>query len=599
MGRIPDDVIDQVLAAHDIVEVVGRHVPLHQAGRSFKALCPFHEEKTPSFTVNPDRQTFKCFGCGKGGHAIAFLMEHDGLTFPEAVRALAKERGIAIPESERRSEAEQGRVEAVRRALAFGQAFYVRALASDEGTQARAYLEQRGYDEAARRTFGLGYAPAAWDALLAAARRRGLGAEVLEAAGLALARKDGGHYDRFRNRVTFPIADLQGRVITFGARALSPDDQPKYLNGPETAVFKKANTLYALDRARDAIRRSGEALLMEGYTDVLMCHLHGVDRAVAGMGTAFTPRQAALLKRFAARVLLVYDGDEAGRLAAERTLDLLLPEGLDVRVVLLPAGRDVDEILLEEGRESFEGLLAGALGLLDFKLAAVGARHDLATPHGRALAAEEVVRTIARVPRPVERDHLFAEMAERLGGTEASLRQEAARGLERETRRPAAGRGQPGGGADLSPAERVRARTQREAEEALLAAALLFPDLRGRILTAVGPEDFGEGPRRRVYNALLALADAGGATDHVTVARRLAADGEAQAVLAGLPEDVTLEERVPSHIEYVERRRREQRRAREILQDLGASGAAASPGGRRAARSDRPDGGAEPPEPFA
>ncbi|MHC5010394.1 MAG: DNA primase [Planctomycetota bacterium] len=601
MGRIPQDVIDQVLSAHDVVEVVGRYVPLVRAGSAFKALCPFHEEKTPSFTVNPDRQSFKCFGCGKGGNVFGFLIEHEGLTFPEAVRLLAKERGIVVPEARRRSPEEEGRVTAVRRALDFAQAFFTKSLSSSEGQQARAYLEHRGYTPEAASGFGLGYAPPGWDRLLQAAAARRLPAAVLADAGLVLERKEGGHYDRFRHRITFPIADLQGRVLTFGARALGEDDQPKYLNGPETLVFKKANVLYGLDRARNGVRETGEALLMEGYTDVLMCHLHGLDRAVAGMGTAFTPRQAALLRRFAKRVVLVYDADDAGRQAAERTLDILLAEGLDVRVALLPQGRDIDEILLEEGREAVDSILANALDLLAFKFDLLAERHDLSTPAGRARAGEALVATIVRVPSAIERDQLLAAVAERLGGprTEAALRDEAARVLGTAAGRGAAsgGGGRSGVGRVPEPtmAARVLGRTRRDAEESLLAGLLFFPSLRPDITRAVAPEDFADPVLGRVYNAVLGLEQAGKAYDVRAVAARLADDPEAQSVLAGLPEDPTLEERIPFQIQFLERRRREDRRSREILRRLDGE---TSGEGAPSSHGDPWEGGSEPlPEP--
>jgi DNA primase len=407
MRLIPQDVIDQVLAAHDIAEVVGRYVTLKGAGRSMKALCPFHEEKTPSFTVNPERQSFKCFGCGKGGNVFGFLMEHQGLTFPEAVRALASERGIRVPEREGERREEPGRVESILRAVAFAQAFFQRSLAGPAGEEARGYLLSRGYDAEAVQRFGLGYAPVGWDRLHVAAAEVGIGGPLLEEAGLGLQADDGRRRDRFRHRITFPISDLRGKVVTFGARALAPDDQPKYLNGPETPVFRKSSVLFALDRAREAIRRTGEALLMEGYTDVLMAHRTGVDRAVAGMGTAFTPDQAGLLKRFAQRVVLVYDGDDAGRAAAERTTDVLLERGLEVRIASLPEGRDVDEVLLEEGVPAFEAIVASAQDVLDFKVSLLEARLDLESPSGRARAVEALAATVAKVPSLPERDQLF------------------------------------------------------------------------------------------------------------------------------------------------------------------------------------------------
>src|SRR5436190_6564064 len=253
-GHIPQDVIDRVLAAVDIVDVVSRHVPLEKKGRTWKALCPFHEEKTPSFTVNPDRGhgTFKCFGCGKGGNAFGFLMEREGLSFPEAVRLLAAERGIPVPDSRaeggrREGDADASRFEALRAAIGLAQDLYTRTLRSPAGDAARAYLAQRGYSADAIQRFGLGLSPAGWDGLLSAGRAKGISASVLEDAGLVIFRDTGtGHYDRFRNRLMFPVSDPQGRIVTWGARALDPDDTPKYLNGPETPLFRKGDTLFAL-----------------------------------------------------------------------------------------------------------------------------------------------------------------------------------------------------------------------------------------------------------------------------------------------------------------------------------------------------------------
>ncbi|MDA1196293.1 MAG: DNA primase, partial [Planctomycetota bacterium] len=429
MSRIPDHIIDQVRDAHDIVDIVQRAVPLKKAGAAYKGLCPFHDEKTPSFTVHPGRQTYKCFGCGKGGNVFGFLMETQGLAFPEAVRRLAEERGIVLPDEPRSDPAEDERLDRVRRALAFAHKFFASTLASDAGREARSYLERRGYDTAAQQQFGLGYAPAAWDRLLEAAVAAGLTPQDLDDAGLVVPRRESdGFYDRYRNRVMFPIADGRARLCTFAGRTLDPDEQAKYINGPETIAFRKSDVLYALHRARDTIRRRGESLLMEGYTDVLMCHMHGFENAVAGMGTAFTERQARLLARAAERVVLVYDGDDAGRAAAEKSLDVLLQHGLEVRVALLPEGRDVDEILIEEGPEAFQAVLDASLELFEFKLAAAGRRHDLDTPRGRAQAMEEIVASVVKVQSELERDQLLRMLADRLGGgpeTETVLRRRA------------------------------------------------------------------------------------------------------------------------------------------------------------------------------
>lgn len=542
MGRIPDDVIERVLAAHDIAEVVGRYVTLKRAGRAFKALCPFHEEKTASFTVNPDRQTFKCFGCQKGGTVITFLMEHAKVTFPEAVRSLAQERGIEVPDARDGGGPPPGELERVRAALDLAQRMYSTLLQREEGRSAKAYLEKRGYDLAAQQRFGLGYAPEGWDRLLKAAELRKMPPEVLEKAGLVVPRTTGsGWYDRFRNRITFPVRDLQGRVVSFGARALSPDDNPKYLNGPETAVFRKGDLLFALDLAKEGLRKQPTALLMEGYTDVLMAHLHGFDRAVAGMGTALTPQQAARLHRCGAdRVVVVYDGDAAGLAAAEKNVDILLEEGLEVRVAVLAKGRDVDEVLLEEGPPAFQAVIDAAQDVFAFRLEQLGGRLDLKTPRGAAAAAAALAPTLARVKDAVERDLWIRTLVSRLGGgeeTERALRRDvAAQGKRAEHPARAAPRAPIAPGVPETPWQRSRSEGQRMDEQVLLAALLEGGVVAEEIARAVGPEDFSDTLRQRIYKAVLDMREGGAPHDVHAVLARFADDPELGAELASLPE---------------------------------------------------------------
>lgn len=566
MGRIPEHIIEQVREAHAIEEIVGRTVELKRAGASFKALCPFHEEKRPSFTVNPNRQSYKCFGCGKGGNVFTFLMETMGITFPEAVRMLAEERGIQVPRTAGGSdERDQDRRRALFEALELADRFFRHSLSTPEGSEARAYLAKRGYDAEAIERFGIGYAPPGWDRLLTAAASRRVKPETLLDAGLVQERRErGGHYDRFRNRVIFPIADLRGRVVTFGARALSPEDTPKYLNGPETDVFHKSRVLYALDRAQQSIRKRGEALLMEGYTDVLMAHLFGFDHAVAGMGTALTDRQAAMLRRFANRVVLVYDSDAAGQAASERGIDILIQAGLEVRIAQLPEGRDVDEILLEEGPAAFEAVLDAAVELFEFKLAALAARHDLATPRGRAEAIESLVPTLALVPSEIERDQLFRMIAERLGGpeTESALRRAVARKLRRT---PPAGRPVPGRAPAPASARGPRTVAQRafddsqEKAEMVVLLGALDERFRDAVLRAVGPEDFQTPVLQRLFALVLELEEQGIDTDLDRLVVRTADDAEAAAALASLELEGDLEEALEAHLRSLERRRRRAR----------------------------------------
>lgn len=644
MARIPDQIIEQVREAHDIVDVVGRSVELKRAGTGYKGLCPFHDEKTPSFTVHPGRQTFMCFGCHKGGNAITFVMSIQNLSFPEAVRQLAAERGIDVPEAGRNDPELDARLAAIRKALGVAHRYFVASLKGEQGYEARAYLEKRGYDAAAVEEFGLGYAPDSWDGLRDEAHRAGLSDRALLDAGLVRPRANSdGVYDYFRHRVIFPIADGRGRLVTFAGRALDPDDPAKYMNGPETDVFKKSAVLYRLHHAREAIRRAGEAVLMEGYTDVLMCHLHGFENAVAGMGTAFTDSQAQLLSRAADRLVLLYDADAAGQGAAQKALPILLGRGMDVRVASLPAGRDVDEILLEDGPEALTAILADAQGWFDFKLDVLGGEHDLGSPRGRAQASEALLALVGHVQSPIERDQFFHEIAERLGSgptSERVLRKEAARQVETRRRRAATAAAAPpatvpsatvpastapgaeaavgdfGGAAGGGPLSRpgrggrlddamqgLRGQQQALEERDLLAAAIHFPDLRDAVFRSVGPEEFSAPDRARLYDALLGLSEEGQVIDFALVMTRFQADPEVAGLLAGLPEDTGLEERVDYMLRHVERRRAENQRLREVVriasggQDTGRPHAAPDPDDSYFGDDDVPEGDFDEPPP--
>ena len=633
MARIPDQIIEQVREAHDVVDVVGRAVSLKKAGGGFKGLCPFHDEKTPSFTVHPGRQTFKCFGCGEGGNVFHFLMKTQGLNFPEAVRQLAAERGIEVPDSGPQDPEQDARMAAVHKALQLAHRYFVDSLQSEAGYEARAYLAKRGYDEAAVEEFGLGYAPDAWDGLQAAARKAGVSAQALLDAGLARPGQKGrGDYDTFRHRVMFPIADARGRLVTFAGRALAADEPAKYMNGPETPVFNKSRVVYYLHRAMEQMRRRDEAILMEGYTDVLMCHLHGFENAVAGMGTALTSNQARLIRRHAERVVLLYDSDAAGLKAAERALPILLEQGFEVRTALLPEGRDVDEVLLEDGPEALTAILADARDMLAFKLEVFATRFDLASPRGRAKASEDLLALVKHIQSPVERDQWVSAIADRLGSgtdSEAVYRREAARhvaaqqqqaaqqqpGASRRAGAPPAAPGvfpesgmvesllpAPGAGPQpydlpepglvdgpdgpedhlpppepppppMSPFERAQAklRAEQRALEELDLLAALFSDasLRDRIFRAVGPEEFTAPLRAGLYNDLLEAWGQGQEIEFGRVMSRHQADPEMSRLLASLPEDPTLAERVTCQIDHVERKRAADQHLRKVVRMAG------------------------------
>ena len=330
MAGFGADVLDDIRARVDIVELVGQFVNLKRAGENWKGLCPFHTERTPSFTVNPKRGIFHCFGCGAGGDAFRFLMRHDRLAFPEAVRALAERTGVVLAASREAEPEAAGKLEALRRVMALAAEFYSRSLWEAGGAKAREYLDTRGVDPEVARRFGLGYAPASWDALLSRMKAEGIGDDLLVQAGLVLPRQTGsGFYDRFRGRLLFPIRDTQGRVVAFGGRALA-GEEPKYLNSPETPLYVKGQILYALDVARAAMRERGRAILVEGYLDCLMAHQHGFTETVAALGTAFTPAQLGLLRRHADEVIALFDADAAGQKAASR-IEEMMTDGPDIQ----------------------------------------------------------------------------------------------------------------------------------------------------------------------------------------------------------------------------------------------------------------------------
>ena len=397
MGRIPEETIDDIRSRVDIVGLIGRYVELKRAGRNFKGLCPFHEEKTASFNVNPDRRIFHCFGCQAGGDAIAFLMQHENLSFPEAAGTLAAEYGIAIPEA---SSGEDGLYKQLFAANEVAQELYRSSLTSAEGAPARAYLAGRGIDSEVIKEFGIGYAPDGWDAVSRALESRRIAAEIGEKAGL-LAHKRG-YYDRLRHRVTFPIHDLRGRVVGFGGRSLEADQEPKYLNTPESRIFRKREALYGLPMALPALRRAERAIICEGYFDRIALCRAGLAEAVATCGTALTREHANQLRRRTRHVLLLFDGDDAGQDAIERSLEVLLPEGLRVSAVALPAGEDPDSFLAAAGAQALRELVDGARDALEAVMSRIVSR-GCSTPAEKSDAVGRVAPLLALVADSVER----------------------------------------------------------------------------------------------------------------------------------------------------------------------------------------------------
>jgi DNA primase len=411
LSRIADETIQEVRDRVDIVELIGRHLTLKPSGRNHVGLCPFHSEKTPSFNVNPDRQGYYCFGCSEGGNAFTFLMHIENLTFPEAVRTLARECGIEVPES---NESGQSNTEILYRANDVAQARYCRELLVS-GNPAFTYLEARGFGASAIEKFQLGYAPDSWDTIANSLRDEQISAEIGTRAGLLAERRaGGGHYDRLRGRVTFPIRDARGRVIGFGGRAISPEQEPKYLNTPESPIFRKRAALYGFPDALGPIRSAARAVVVEGYFDRIALDLAGVGSAVATCGTALTPDHVRELRRRTGEVVLLFDGDAAGQRALEKALQLLLPDGIRVRAAILPSGDDPDSFSAREGAEALNALVDSAPPAIEAVIARVAAGgHD--TPWKIADAVAEVVPMLALIPGAVERNEYATQLALAVG----------------------------------------------------------------------------------------------------------------------------------------------------------------------------------------
>jgi DNA primase len=428
MGTIPSEMIEQIAAANDIVDVIGSYFPLKRAGANFKALCPFHQEKTPSFTVSPSRQTFHCFGCGAGGSVFRFVMDYEHTDFPSAVRKLAARAGITVVET-RSAGDEDRRYEARRTLLKLhadaAQWFHENLLNSDIGDSARKYLKQRGITAEIAKNWRLGYAPDEWDSFGSWARARGYDARDLITSGLAKIRDDADSapaerskaYDRFRGRIIFPIHDDRtGEVIAFSGRLLKDvEGAAKYLNSPETPLFRKGSVLFGLHKSKRALIEANSAIVCEGQLDLIMLFESGITNVVAPQGTAFTEKQARLLKRFVNDVVLCFDADAAGQKAAERSLDALLQNDLIVRVAEMPAGEDPDSLVRHEGKEAFERRISGARDFFDYWIERETAGVDLGSLGTKMRLARSLAETVSRIRDPLMRGEVVSKVSAYLG----------------------------------------------------------------------------------------------------------------------------------------------------------------------------------------
>lgn len=504
---IPDRLLEEVRARADIVEIIGESIPLKRAGKDFKALCPFHTEKTPSFYVVPSKGIYTCFGCHASGDVFKFLMERTGVTFPEAVRQVAAKVGVEIPDETRDGAAEEPH-RILYEAMAFAQDHYSAALRDAGGESAVRYLEGRGIGDEAISRFGIGYAPDGWRGLREAAHRQGIEDEVLLAAGLIKeSERSEEPYDRFRDRIIFPIAELGGRVVAFGGRILRPtENAPKYLNSPETPIYHKSEILYGLNWSKSAIRREGAVLVVEGYMDYVSLAARGIENVAAGMGTSLTVEQANLIARYTAKAYLLYDSDLAGLKATFRSADALLRAGVHPLVVTLPPGEDPDSLVRRAGAEALGRQLDDASDVLEKKLQMLEERGFFGDIDGQRRALDRLLPTIRATIDPALRDIYIARAAERTGVRRETLEHEIEAGdgggrwrpARPRTDRAPARRAEPATGAGLPPSA---------AERYLLLLLLRDPARIEQARARVSPPDLRDPANRELYEALLDATD--------------------------------------------------------------------------------------------
>ncbi|MDD3982945.1 MAG: DNA primase [Candidatus Omnitrophota bacterium] len=500
-GRIPENVLDDILSRVDIVELISAYIPLKKAGRNFRACCPFHNEKTPSFMVSPDKQIYHCFGCGESGNAFKFLMRHERMEFTEAVELLARRCGVVIPQlsADRNAEGVNAQIFKANQ-LAAG--FFSARLFSTAGSAALTYLQERGLRREILESVGVGLAPDSWDGLISFMRGKGIPLSLLDKAGLITPRQGGGYYDRFRNRIMFPISDARSRIIGFGGRVYSAADKGvKYINSPETAVYTKGRNLYGLNLSKDAVRKKDCAVVVEGYLDFLIPYQEGVDNLVASQGTALTEEQIRLLKRYASGVVIIYDGDKAGESAALRALELFIEEGMNVRVAVLPQGDDPDTFVRREGPEAFRGLIDGAKEIFDYKLGVLKSRHNVSGAAGKDAVAAEMLSIISKFHSAVVRSEYLRVLAGELNVPEEALLEELnkIKSGRKEGRRT----------------ERDKQVPSRETEAVLPAEKLLIQlmlqenELISRIRDSLDPADFQSRTAGQIVRTMFELSAQG------------------------------------------------------------------------------------------
>ncbi len=498
MNRVPSQIIEEIRSRCDIVEVIGSYLPLKQRGGSYYAICPFHNEKTPSFAVNPAKQIFHCFGCGVGGDVFSFVARHQDLSFYEAIKVLADRCGVGLSHKQQSSQ-ELHRLKEREQFFAINKlaANYYQQLLNDQpGAAAREYLAHRGVSNQCIEKFGLGYAPAGWNHLLKHMANQGVVTQKLLQVGLIISRSKGeGFYDRFRQRLMFPIYNTQGKVIGFGGRALDDEQQPKYLNSPDTPLYHKGEGFYGLNWALEDIGKNGSAIIVEGYLDLITAHQYGFTNVVATLGTAITQAQVRQLRQLAKEVVIFFDSDSAGISAAARSWTLFLESGLRVRVATLEAEGDPDSYLRTFGVAAFEECIEKAINLLDFVIDQSIAQSNLNNIEGKIACLNKILPVLASINNRVERTSYLKQLAERLNIEGGILLQELRKVVEsgrRKLDKP------------LSVSDGSLGSASQLAEKMLIQLMICYPSTRQRALSELEANDFNSAVYAAIFKAVQA-----------------------------------------------------------------------------------------------
>lgn len=570
MGLIPDEIIAQVLDRCDIVELIGSYVPLKKAGRNFKANCPFHNEKTPSFVVNPDKQIFHCFGCGAGGNTVGFIMKQDRMTFPEAIRVLAGKANVTVPETGGGNAQTVNVRQLIYKVNILAAQFFHKNLLSDKSTpskNARMYLKKRKIDLATVEQFQLGFSLDQWDGLILYLRENGINLKLMEKAGLIIPRDNAqGYYDRFRNRIMFPIFDTQANCRAFGARVMESGRREekitaKYINSPETTVYTKGHHLYGFHLAKQAIGQEDSVIIVEGYTDCMMPYQAGVTNIVASLGTALTVDQIRLIRRYTKNVIMLFDMDPAGESAMLRSLDTLVEEGMDVKVAVLTGRHDPDSFVCEYGIEAFREKICQAETLFNYKLGILMDRYDVKAIEGKARISGEMLQTIDKFSNAVLRTGYIKHLARKLLVSEQALATELNKVRQMTGEKKAFGRSS---NPKTSVPEQLRV-----VESDILRLLLEEESFIEATKKEINPSDFRDKKIREVISKMFDLFEQGKEISGTALINSFE-DQEMQNMIARLlaDEGMTVGDKRKMHGDYMNRMKKDRKKLRmKILQE--------------------------------